>query len=272
MFTTIINDCKDDNARSRQESRVSALLETATSFIGVNSDLEAGMHLLDILDATEGRPGIILLNVAPRGGHATKWENGTPFAFFWYHQTLIVGSVDGYTFSGAKKVGILPDLELLDTHTGAAAMQEAGFIDATAAKHIPATQFRSFDFTPRIAAFLWHEHYVPSTSYAANEVADLPLAVWHIDSFGNAKTTLLPTDLESLDHPTSTRFGDLLYTPQLRDLPDHTNGLVRGSSGLSDQRFLELIEQRGNFSAAQHVEIGDAIFNTTNYAQSATGN
>lgn len=272
MFTTIINDCKDDNARGRQESRISSLLDTTTSFIGVNSDLEAGMHLLDILDATEGRPGIVLLNVAPRGGHATRWENGTPFAYFWYRETLVVGSVDGYTFAGAKKAGILSDLELFDTHTGAQAMLEAGFIDTVAANHIPQTQFRSFDFTPRIAAFLWQQHTVPSTPYAAEEVADLPFAVWHIDSFGNAKTTLLPADLDNLETATKTQFGELPYAPQLRDLPDHTNGLVRGSSGLGDQRFLELIEQRGNFSETNHVNIGDAIFAADNYAQSATGN
>lgn len=272
MFTTIINDCKDDNARSRQESRLNSLLDTATSFIGVNSDLEAGMHLLDILDATEGRPGIILLNVAPRGGHANRWENGTPFAFFWYHETLVVGSVDGYTFSGAKKVGILPDLELLDTHSGAEAMLTAGFIDAVAAEHIPETQFRSFDFTPRIAAFLWHKHTAPSTTYSAAEITDFPPAIWHIDSFGNAKTTILPTELADLEVPVDTRFGALSYTQQLRNLPDHQPGLVRGSSGLHEHRFLELMVQRGNFSHVNHALIGDNVYTDQNHARSATGN
>lgn len=271
MFTTIINDCKDDNARSRQESRLNSLLDTATSFIGVDSDIEAGMHLLDVLDATEGRPGIVLLNVAPRGGHASKWENGTPFAFFWYHDTLVIGSVDGHTFSGAKKVGILPDLQLLDTHTGAEAMRDNGFITAETAAYIPRTQFRSFDFTPRIAAFLWQKHTVPTTTYAADEVSDLPAAIWHIDSFGNAKTTLLPEDVAS-DAPIQTRFGDLTYTAQLRDLDDHTPGLVRGSSGLQDHRFLELMVQRGNFSQDKHASIGDDVYQEINHAHSATGN
>ena len=51
MFTTFINDCKDDNARARQTSRVGSLLKTNLSFIGVDSDLEAGMQLIDIIDA-----------------------------------------------------------------------------------------------------------------------------------------------------------------------------------------------------------------------------
>jgi len=230
------------------------------------------MHLLDILDATEGRPGIVLLNVAPRGGHATKWENGTPFAFFWYHETLIVGSVDGYVFSGAKKAGILPELHLLDTHTGAAAMEAAGFITPEAAEHIPYTQFRSFDFTPRIAAFLWQKNTVPSTPYNPDDIAELPLAIWHVDSFGNAKTTLLPEDLPSTETATETRFGTLPYFSQLRDLPTHESSLVRGSSGIHDQRFLELMEQRGNFTSKQQAIIGDGLFTEENYAHSATGN
>jgi hypothetical protein len=272
MFTTIINDCQDDNARGRQESRIASLLQTSTSFIGVQSDLEAGLHLLDVLDATEGRPGIVLLNVAPRGGHAIRWENGTPFAYFWYHDTLVIGSVDGYTFAGAKRVGVLPpELHLLDTHTASTTMYQHGFISEQAMNHIPYTQFRSFDFTPRVAAFVWHGHHIPTTSFATDTVPTLPPAIWHIDSFGNAKTTLLPEDIDVTD-TTETRFGDLHYIEQLRDVPDAGHALVSGSSGVHDARFVELVAQRGNFSAKAHARIGDDVFIDTNHAQSATGN
>ncbi len=259
MFTTFITDCKDDNARARQESRVASLLNTSTSFIGVDSDLEAGMQLIDILDATGGRPGIILVNVAPRGGHAVKWENGTPFGYFWYKETLVVASVDGYTLSAVKTLGIATEVALLDTHTAAAAMQAVDFISPDAAARIPVTQFRSFDFTPRVAVFVFQGNSVPTTPYRFDHVPELPLAIWHIDSFGNCKTTLRPEQIVTQE-PTQTRFGALPFLTQLRQLPDGTAAIVRGSSGVADTRFLELMIQRGNFATTYGAKIGDDVF------------
>ena len=268
MLTTIINDCKDDNARGRQESRIASLHETGLSFIGVESDLEATMQLIDVLDATEGRAGLILVNVAPRGGHTRKWENGTPFGYFWYQQTLIVASVDGFVLSAIKNLGIATEVNLLDTHTGAAAMLEAGFISADAASRIPTTQFRSFDFIPRAGVFLLQGGKLPSTPYDLANVHDLPKAVWHIDNFGNCKTTLQKQDV--LAEIVTTRFGDLPYYAQLKDLPDQAAGLVSGSSGLGDTRFLELMIQRGNFARTHSISIGDGIFTTDSYFTTAT--
>ena len=269
MFTTIITDCRDDNARARQESRIAALCQTSTSFIGVQSDIEASLHLIDILDATEGRPGIILVNVAPRGGHTRAWENGTPFAFFWHQETLVVASIDGFTLAAVKKLQLVNTVQQLDTRSAAAAMAAATFISADAAAHIPETQFRSFDFTPRAAAFLYQKQTLPSTTLSLTDVPDLPAAIWHIDSFGNAKTTLTPNEISTSDL-TPTRFGTLAYYDQLRSVPDNESALVRGSSGMGTTRFLEGMMQRGNFANAHHAQIGDDIFSPTNHAQHAT--
>jgi hypothetical protein len=239
MFTTIINDCRDDNARARQESRLASLLGTPLSFVGVQSDLEAGVQLIDILDATEGRPGLILVNVAPRGGHTTKWENGTPFAYFRHHDTLIVSSVDGYALSGVKKFVLAKSVQLLDTHSAATAMAAAGFVDAGAAARIPTTQFRSFDFTPRV------------------------------DNFGNCKTTLTTADLAGASE-LATRFGSLPHVAKLRDLPDGHHALVSGSSGLGDTRFLELMMQRQSFAKHHAVRLGDDLFSPTSHFRQAT--
>ncbi len=268
MFTTIINDCKDDNARGRQESRLASLGATGLSFIGVESDLEAGMQLIDVLDATEGRRGLILVNVAPRGGHTTQWENGTPFGYFWYHDTLIIASVDGYTLSAVRKLGLAKEIHLLDTHTAAAAMQEAGFITEGAAKHIPLTQFRSFDFIPRAGMFLIAGNPLPFEKYSLDAIPDLPKAIWHIDNFGNCKTTLTRYDVKPGE--TLTRFGDLPFHTQLRDVPDDTDALTEGSSGLGDTRFLELVIQRGNFAHIHGVKIGDDIYKEETYFRKAT--
>lgn len=269
MFTTFINDCRDDNARSRQESRVGSLLPTALSFVGVNSDIEASMQLIDILDASEGREGLILVNVAPRGGHTVRWENGTPFGYFYYGKTLIITSVDGFTLSAVKKLRLVDSIQLLDTHSAAATMLAAGFITDEAAEHIPVTQFRSFDFIPRAGVFMMLGNTLPSETYSLDQVPDLPAAIWHIDSFGNCKTTLLPTEIV-MDGQTSTRFGALPFIEKLRDVPDGSIALVRGSSGLQTQRFIEIMAQRGNFALHHEAKIGDDVFSEQSYFKQAT--
>ncbi len=268
MFTTIINDCRDDNARGRQESRVGSLCKTSLSFIGVESDLEASLQLVDILDATEGRPGLILVNVAPRGGHSKQWENGTPFVYFWYQETLVVASVDGFVLSGVKKFGLIKEIHLLDTHSSAKAMLDAGFISETAAKGIPHTQFRSFNFITRAGVFLLNGNHLPSEPYNQNDILDLPKAIWHIDNFGNCKTSLTQGDITP--GVTMTRFGDLPFHGQLRDVPDNTASLIEGSSGFDNKRFIELVIQRGNFSVVNDAKIGDDVFSNASYFRKAT--
>ena len=269
MFVTIINDCKDDNARGRQESRLASLLQASISFIGVDSDLEAGMQLLDVLDATEGRRGLVLVNVAPRGGHTTKWENGTPFGYFWYRDTLVITSVDGFALSAVKHLGIVTSVELLDTHSSAETMQAAGFITKEAAASIPTTQFRSFDFIPRAGVFMLENQALPSTSYSLETVASLPKAIWHIDNFGNCKTTLTMQDINTKNE-TLTRFATLPFYQQLRNLPDGKVGLVQGSSGLGEVRFLELMQQRGHFAKHHGAKIGDDVFAEVSHFHTAT--
>ena len=267
MFTTIINDCKDDNARGRQECRVASLALGHVSFVGVESDLEAGMQLIDMLDATEGRKGLILVNVAPRGGHTRQWENGTPFGYFWYHETLVVASVDGFVLSAVKDLGLLSEVALLDTHTGSAAMAEAGFITPEAAARIPGTQFRSFDFIPRAGLFLLAGTTLPSTALPLESVPALPPAIWHIDNFGNCKTTLRP---EAFAPNTVTRYATLPFIKQLKDVPDATGALTVGSSGIHDTRFVEAVIQRGNFARTHEAHIGDDLFTTTSHFRKAT--
>jgi hypothetical protein len=269
MFTTIINDCRDDNAKGRQMSRVASLAEGAISFVGVDSDIEAGIQLIDILDATEGRPGMILVNVAPRGGHTTKWENGTPFAYCWHHETLIISTVDGFALSGVKKFLGLEAVNLLDTHSAARAMEEADFLPEDAAFRLPSSQFRSFDFTPRVGVFLAKGNPVPSEPYSLENIPDLPAAIWNIDNFGNCKTTLTREDVAHQEH-LETRFGTLPVIAQLRDVPDGTDAVTVGSSGIGNTRFLELVTQRKHFASHHGAKVGDDVFEERSHFVTAT--
>jgi hypothetical protein len=85
-FITVIQDCNDEGTKGRITSRVQNLFEgISPSFVAVGaySDLQAAGNLVDILDATEGNDGIILVNSAPRHGKGKKHENGIPFGYFY---------------------------------------------------------------------------------------------------------------------------------------------------------------------------------------------
>ncbi len=118
MQITIINDCCDENAKLRQISRAGSLIKNSSvnprtkglkgwlvkkilgfsensdfsnfannfgggvNCFGAKSEIEAAGFLVDAIDAMEGREGIVLVNVAPRGGKSKKWENGAPFGYF----------------------------------------------------------------------------------------------------------------------------------------------------------------------------------------------
>lgn len=269
MFTVIINDCQDENARGRQMSRVASLIDSHVSFIGTPTDIEAAGNIIEVIDATGGRPGIILMNVAPRGGHTRQWENGTPFGYVWHKETLIVGTIDGLCFSGLKKFGLAEEIRLLDTHSSAAAMEAAGFITTEEAAYIPHTQFRSFDFTPRVAVFIFNGNEVPGEAYPISEVPNLPAAVWWVDNFGNCKTTLTEQDVADASE-IQTRWGSFKVYQQLKDVPDGQTAFVIGSSGLSGQRFVELDTQRGHTAREFGITAGDALESDEHYGLHAT--
>jgi len=151
MQVSIINDCCDENAALRQISRVGSLIKNSSvNCFGVKNEIEAAGFLVDAIDSFEGEEGIILANVAPRGGKEKKWNNGAPFGYFWHKRTLIISSADGYILSLAKKVGILSDFCIFDIPEVLKNI-DALILDGAIKERIIKSQFRSFDFLPRVA-------------------------------------------------------------------------------------------------------------------------
>jgi hypothetical protein len=136
MFTALINDCRDDNALGRQALRVTQLFDRSPVCIGVKSDREAAGNLVDLLDAAQGEPGVILVNVAPRHGSAKKWANGTPFGAFWYQKTLVVSSIDGVTLSLVHQFGLITSFTLFDIPTVMTWAEKEGILSASQAQAI----------------------------------------------------------------------------------------------------------------------------------------
>lgn len=286
-FITIINDCKSPEDIGRQETRYAHLFpNTHISFVGVdsslgiNSTLESGGILIDILDASEGKPGIIALNVAPRGQVKEDGENGSKFSYFWYKKTLVVSTIKGYNLSLVKKLGLTKSINILDTSQVLDFAASHKLITKDLAEYVKNTQFRSFDFQPRVARWLFDKVNLPHTPVLINKFLDSPNAVWLIDSFGNIKTTLLFEDLVIVDsHPEfisgseiprqarndkediATNIGAFKYYERLKLVPSGETAIYTGSSGLGNKRFLEIATQNTAGSAAKslNLKIGDTI-------------
>lgn len=259
MQISIINDCFDENARLRQVSRAGSLFPAASVFCSaVRTEMEAAGFLVDALDAFEGREGVVLLNVAPRSGEAKRWKNGTPFGYFWYKHTLVVSSVDGLVLSLAKKLDLISEFFLLDIED-VLDFISASEMDIATKERIARTQFRSFDFLPRAADWVFRKYDLPKHLYHLAEIKDIADVVWFVDNFGNIKTTLVGADynFQNGQEVTVTLGGKkrkLPFYERLKDLPDQEIGIVQGSSGIGSRRFLEIIHQGGN--AAEKFKVG----------------
>ncbi len=253
MQITIINDCLDQNAKLRQITRTGSLFKNCSvNCFGVRSDLEAAGFLVDAIDAFDGREGIIMANVAPRNGKVKKWKNGTPFGFFWNKKTLVISSMGGLTLSLAKKLGIVKNFYILDIAKVLDLINDKE-LDKNTKRRIVNSQFRSFDFLPRVARWIAKKKDIPFEKYDLSKIPNSPNAIWFIDNFGNIKTTLLKEEID-LDAKNNTTLKitkkplKIKFYSALRDLPNKTTGLVVGSSGIGEKRFLEIISQGENAS------------------------
>ena len=264
MQITIINDCLDQNAKLRQISRVGSLFENCSvNCFGVGTELEASGFLVDAIDSFEGRKGIIIANVAPRSKDAKKWKNGTPFGFFWYKETLVVSSVDGLLLSLVKKLNITENFQILDIPKVLEAI-DSKELSADEKQRITNSQFRSFEFLPRVAFWLTQKREIPCQKYNLQEVVDAPQAVWFVDNFGNVKTTLLKGEFD-LDNKQAFKIKigeqdkEFDFYDSLKDLSVGSMGLVLGSSGVGNNRFVEIMMRSGNAAGELGAKIGDKI-------------
>lgn len=263
MQITIINDCCDENAKLRQISRAGSLIKNSfANCFGVKNDLEAAGFLVDAIDAMEGKEGVILANVAPRGGKRKRWKNGTPFGFFWHKKTLIVSSIDGLALSLVKKLGVIKEFYIVDIANVLNSVKERELSNKTK-ERIAKSQFRSFDFLPRLAAWILDHKKIPAKKYNLDEILDMPHCVWFIDNFGNIKTSLLKKDFivagNTIDFKIENKIHKFRFFERLKDLPNEEIGLTIGSSGIDDERFLEIIINGDNAAKKLKIEEGAEI-------------
>lgn len=231
---------------ARQATRASSLFNSDVSTVGIESfkDLEGAGNIIDVMDAAYGAPGIIMCNIAPRHGRGKKWPNGTPFGFFRYKETLIVSTVDGHPMSLAKKFGLIDTAYVTDLPTVIDHMISKGKFREEYREMVVKSQFRSFDYMPRLAKWLWDGEDVPADVFPMDQIPDAPHAVWWVDNFGNCKTTMLPEEV-GFEHgkKVQTKIGELTCYARLKDVPNDEEALIVGSSGFGQKRFLEVVIQ-----------------------------
>lgn len=267
MQITIINDCCDQNAKLRQVSRTGSLFENCSvNCFGARSDFEAAGFLLDAIDAFEGREGVIIANVARRGGKARKWKNGTPFGFFRREKTLIatsIGGICGGALSLVKKAGLLKEFFIMDIPEVLNSISEKE-LDGKTKKRIADSQFRSFDFLPRAAFWLFSGRKLPCRKYSLSNIADVKNHIWFIDNFGNIKTTIFEDELKINDNSgvklkINGKTKKFNFYKQLRDVPDKSIAVVSGSSGIGEKRFAEIVLQGGSAAEKLKINIGEEV-------------
>lgn len=263
MYVTIINDCHDPLTMNRQVVRAATFFPAthiSPVAVGNFADIEASGVIIDTIDAAMDEPGIILVNVAPRHGKAKKWPNGTPFGHVKYQNTHIFSSIDGATLSLLHKYGLAKDIEVYDIPTVLDAMIKHGKLAEHLRGPITNTQFRSYEFLPRVAKWVMNGVEIPYESHALSDFLEAPKAVWYIDNFGNSKTTLWAEDIDhTAGKKIMTQWGEIMCYDRLKDVPNGEPGIIVGSSGYRDHRFIEIVVQ--GISAAKHfgINVGDKI-------------
>ncbi len=268
----IITDCVDDETRVRQEVRFRGLFGVLPSFIRLTSAMhtvEAAGGLVDILGVIGNLPdshntgvNIILVNVAPRGSDIKKkWDNGTPFCYFRVANTLVVSTYEGHCLALARDMGLVEHVELLDIPTVTAAAVEWGELTPNEAERINHTQFRSLQFLPLVALWLHQGRQVPSVAQSLADLPHVANAIWYIDNFGNAKTTIQPEEIGFVEGKKITlAIGkDVMCYNRLADVPQGETALTVGSSGYKSHRFVELVIQRDSAANVHNLHVGDRV-------------
>lgn len=284
-----VNDCAGDDERTRLIGRSSEILGQYGGFIEASNSLEVAAGIITALDALNGashprsrkHDNVILANTAPREGEAgKKYQNGTPFGYFWHNGTLVVSTVGGYELSLIKKLGLGKIVEVLDTRKSLKLFRQDGMITKGEEARIAETQFRSFEFSPRAASYVLRRGRIQGAEKTdIQDFPDVPPAIWHVDQFakyGNCKTTLLPEDVfapeivETLKSGNGnaskdpvgtleTKFGTLPVYRRLKDVPDGQLAVIVGSSGIGDKRFLEIVVQGGSAGKRLAEKTGEEI-------------
>lgn len=285
-----LTDCTDPNAVARLSIRLSALFghnPTILPLAGADPEGTAALTLLDMLRSGgellggNGRPAVVLVNIAPRDGH---WANGAPFCYFRHRGHLVVTTLSQRVLEPVRRYLGVTQVQVTDVRevVEAAAVGWAELRPAEI-EEIACTQFRSLWFAPLLARWLLDARPVPShavniavseddrarihtdDAHRTNGTDGLAARVAVVDNFGNCKLDLPTKELPgyavgdglAVFNRISGSGREVRFYPRLVDVPDCEPGLITGSSGFG---FAELVVRGGSAARLFGLHEGDMPF------------
>ena len=250
-------DCKDSNALTRLQARLTILFENSPIHcVGINSDIEASGCILDTLDALRisNKRAVVIGNLAPRT--EKKHKNGAPFYIGYVGKVILIANETCFT--------LLAKYKLIDTiyETDVETVCKK-FLPEEEAFRIANSQFRSFEYVPRLARWVYDKKKIPSIPHSLTST--LPNQVWWVDNFGNCKTTMTESEIRNhvKNNIVTLKVNDVVlevpFYQKLADVPKENTGIIIGSSGYGDTRFAEIVVQGKSASTTLGIVSGTKI-------------
>lgn len=260
---TVITDCRDENAKGRLISRLASYLPNKQiNFIGVKNDIEASFCLLDTLDAIENRHCIIVVNIAPRTNEK-RWDNGAPFAEFLFKNARVFATLNNGVFRLLQDF-LKEDLQI-SVYNAPKVIPYLG-VKLESQYRVMSSQFRSFDFLPKLLVARLKGKELPSEKWTVEKSQEIIHLVTFIDNFGNVKTNMKKNHDDpylifcaSYNVKIGERSFNMLFHQHMKDVPDGNLSIVVGSSGLGENRLLEIIKKGDSAVEVLQCKPGDRI-------------
>lgn len=246
----IVSDC-GGQAMSRMTTRFHALHTDAVCIpYESRSLLEAAGNIVDAIDALNGRPGAVVCNSAPR--RDTRGTNGSAIVYFHIGNATIVSTV-----------GVLGLLKQLVPEMTARAVDVDNFMRNLGAER-DTFNFRGLEVIPWILRCLRDGNYLEDVSVKHDVFPTVEPCVWLVDTICGESTNLKLSVLRSeapwfkpgtevemrLGTASPKRIGCF---ERLTHIPEGQLGIYEGSSGLGNERFLEIAVMGG--SAAGFLQV-----------------
>ncbi|MCC6323281.1 hypothetical protein IT400_00640 [Candidatus Nomurabacteria bacterium] len=231
----VISDCADPEAQLCYDASFAHEFPIANvKCYGITHPLQAGGFALRPIDLHKGDPAIVFVNYAPRRDKDRKegYLNGRPFGYFFIDKTLVIASDEPEIWSMFKLVS-LP-------------LGVVRKIECEKIPGMPTTQFRSGLIIPKVAKMILFGNL--DCQIFEPKVVDVKNKIWHIDNFGNCKTTSLKINKRKY-----------VFEKDLTNLLEEEQSATIGSSGYGDQRFVEFAMKGFSFAESHNWEIGMKI-------------
>lgn len=251
----IVSDC-GGQAMSRMMTRYMAIHPDAVCVpYESRSLLEAAGNIVDAIDALNGRAGAIVCNSAPR--RDTRGTNGSAIVYLQLGQTTIVSTV------GA--LGLLK--QLMPEMTARAVDVDAFMSDLGAERDT--FNFRGLEVIPWILRRLRDGENLENVSSQQTAFPAVEPCVWLVDTIcgepTNLKLSVLRSEAPWFKPGTEVEMRLGGASPKgigcferLTHVPAGQLGIYEGSSGLDNERFLEIAVMGG--SAAKVLGVPELFY------------